>query len=72
MPRPTRFLLDVAPLGGRNVDKFVGTVLFLLTQPTSGYSVALFKNLVIGRSGDLVIGTANAKNVFSDHRITRS
>ena len=25
MPRPTRFLLDVAPLGGRKFDKFVGT-----------------------------------------------
>jgi hypothetical protein len=26
MPRPTRLRLAVAPLGGRNVDKFVGTV----------------------------------------------
>jgi hypothetical protein len=25
MPRPTRFLFDVAPLGGRKFDKFVGT-----------------------------------------------
>src|SRR5262249_42864739 len=30
MPRPTRLRLAVAPLGGRNVDKFVGTVVFSL------------------------------------------
>jgi hypothetical protein len=28
MPRPTRLRLAVAPLGGRNVDKLVGTVFF--------------------------------------------
>src|SRR5260370_24042593 len=43
MPRPTRFLFAVAPLGGRNVDRFVGTfVSFFSTQPHFGdYSVAL-------------------------------
>src|SRR6476646_10753179 len=29
MPRPTRFLLAVAPLGGRKFDKFVGTCISL-------------------------------------------
>src|SRR5579859_4247299 len=54
MPRPTRFLLDVAPLGGRKFDKFVGTCISLfyaqsLSCGSGGdYSVALVLDLVIG------------------------
>src|SRR5882724_10938445 len=57
MPRPTRFLFDVAPLGGRNVERLVGTLFFLCHsrlliafQPV--YSVSLIFNRVIGSSGD--------------------
>jgi len=47
MPRPTRFLFEVAPLGGRKFDKFVGTLISLLRNrhcycPAADYSVALF------------------------------
>src|SRR5260370_13665468 len=56
MPRPTRLRLAVAPLGGRNVERFVGTVCFPLSQPGSSILVVLatrlpwFRNRVIGRS----------------------
>jgi hypothetical protein len=45
MPRPTRLRLAVAPFGGLNVDKFVGTLSFPLRSRSvvvgSSYSVSL-------------------------------
>jgi hypothetical protein len=45
MPRPTRLRFEVAPWGGRKVDKLVGTLNFLFAQPPlverDGYSVSL-------------------------------
>jgi len=54
MPRPTRFLFDVAPLGGLKFDKFVGTFSFLLRNHRrfncDDYSVSL---LVIAKNAKI-------------------
>jgi hypothetical protein len=59
MPRPTRFLLAVAPFGGCKVDKFVGTLFPLIiaatfTQQLLGFPVYESGDRVIGSSGDRV------------------
>src|SRR5689334_24067173 len=51
MPRPTRFLFDVAPLGGLKVDKFVGTWISSIRNRRSFVTGADYSvSLLLGRA----------------------